>query len=100
MRLCLQLYSFVVDEVRNSRCRCVRAGADGLLAAFGDTVPYDDLGRRLDQPCGGVPDGGGAAAGRHRRHGVLELARPVRAAQLAAPWSHIQRQTISNIQNL
>lgn len=73
------------------------SGADRFHGDVGDAVPADDTGGGQHQPCGGVPDGRGAAAGRHRGHGVLELARPGRAATLATARTHLQCQTIGYI---
>lgn len=77
----------------------VSAGADGLHAAVGDAVPGDYPGGGQHQPRGGVPDGRGAAATRHRGHGLLVVARPCCATQLAAPRTHLQRQTLRYIQD-
>lgn len=77
-----------------------RAGADGLHAAGGDALPGHHPGGGRHQPRGGVPDGAGALAGRHRGHGLLELAGPRRAAQLAAAGTHLQRQTLRHIQDI
>lgn len=66
-------------------------GADGLHAAGGDSVPDNDPGGGLHQPRGGVPDGARATAGGLGGAGVLVVARPRRAAQLAAARTHLQQ---------
>lgn len=81
------------DGVKFLRC----LGADGFQSAVGNPVSDDDPGGGPDQPRGGVPDGRGAAAAGHGRHGLLELARPRRAAALAAPRTHIQHQALGYI---
>lgn len=73
------------------------SGADRLHAGVRDEPDHHDPGRGLHQPRGGVPDRRGAAAGGHGRGGVLELARPQRAAQLAASRTHLQREAFSYI---
>lgn len=66
------------------------SGANRLFADVGNLVSGHDSGGGFHQPCGGVFDWSLASAGGYSGSGLLVVAGPQRAAQLATPGTHFQ----------
>lgn len=73
------------------------SGTDRLHACLRNEPGHNDPGRGLDKPCRSFFNGDDAVAGGHNSRCVLELARPQRAAQLAASRAHFQRKALGYI---
>lgn len=64
-------------------------GADGFHADVGNSVSDNDLGSGRHQPRGGIPYRRSAATHWYGRHGLLVVARPRGAPELAASRAYL-----------